>query len=524
MKILTREQIYQADQQTLKKEGISSEALMERAATRVFEWIHQRLEGNPVHVHVFCGIGNNGGDGLVVARHLLEHGYHLTVYVVKYSDYRSEDFKINLKRLKERKVWPQYLGPESDLPELAPTDLVVDAIFGIGLNRAPAPWVGTLLQAINASGAFTLSIDMPSGLYTDRIPESADAVLKADFLLTFGAPKLAFFLPQTGDYIRQWAVLDIGLDPEFLAEVAADYQYYGAGLARSFYRPRTKFSHKGTYGHALLMGGSHGKIGAVALSARAALLTGAGLVTACVPKCGYIPLQSQLPEVMVWTTPEEETHIEFPTETEGLTPGVGMGLGTSRPTGDALLAWLKGQQHPLLLDADALNILSQRPEGLKYLPPDSILTPHPGELRRLVGDWKDDFDKLEKASEFSKAHDCILLIKGAHTLVFHQGLGYVNSSGNPGMATAGSGDVLSGMITALLAQGYPPVHAALLGVYLHGRAADLKAAELGYESLTATGILGGIAGAFTELIQNEVPGRDKGPEPGAQETPQDGAR
>jgi hydroxyethylthiazole kinase-like uncharacterized protein yjeF len=499
MKILSQEQIYEADRQTLSREGISGEMLMERAATRVFEWIHDRLRGAPTHIHVFCGIGNNGGDGLVVARHLQDHGYPVTVYVVKYSDYRSEDFLTNLKRLKDRDIWPNYLDSESTLPEIPATELVVDAVFGIGLNRPPAPWVRSLFETINDSGAFILSIDMPSGLFTDRVPGDIDSVLRANYLLTFGAPKLVFFLPETGRYIHRWEVLDIGLDRDFMNDVEAEYEFYGAGLTRSFYRPREWFSHKGTYGHTLILGGSHGKIGAVVLAARAALLSGTGLVTACVPGCGYIPLQAQAPEIMVWTTSGGEEHVDFPAETKGYTIGAGMGMGTSQTTARAFLEWLGQQQQPLLLDADALNILSGNIESLSTIPPESILTPHPGELRRLLGNWTDDFDKLEKAKGFTQAHKCVLLIKGAHTLILYQGRGYVNSSGNPGMATAGSGDVLSGMIAGLMAQGYPSLQAALMGVYLHGRAGDLMAAQTGYEALTATALLSGISMAFREL-------------------------
>ncbi len=499
MKILSREQFYEADQRTLAAEGITGEALMERAATRVFDWLHARLEGAPVPVYVFCGIGNNGGDGLVVARHLLDHGYAVEVYVVDYSQQRSEDFLTNLKRLKGRKKWPQYLDPGSALPEIPANAVLVDAIFGIGLNRPPDPWVADLIRHLNGAGAFILSIDMPSGLSLNRVPEDPSAVVKSDILLTFMAPKLVFFLPQTGVFARRWEVLDIGQDPAYMEEVEAAYTLIGHEMVRDIYRPRTKFSHKGTYGHALVLGGSHGKIGAVALAARAALASGAGLVTACVPECGYVPLQAQVPEVMVLTTPGFSEHTTLPDGGEGQVIGAGMGLGTSEPAEKAFLAWLERQQAPLLLDADALNILSMHPESIGNLPVGSILTPHPGELRRLVGPWKDDFEKLEKAFAFAEAHQCILIVKDAHTVVIAQGKGYVNTTGNPGMATAGSGDVLSGMITGLLAQGYEPLQAALLGVYLHGRAGDLGAARTGYEALTATGIISAISQAFLEL-------------------------
>ncbi|MCO5723777.1 NAD(P)H-hydrate dehydratase [Robiginitalea marina] len=499
MKILSREQFYEADRRTLSAEGIPGEALMERAATRVFDWLHARLEGAPVPVFVFCGVGNNGGDGLVVARHLLDHGYTVDVFVVDYSQARSEDFLTNLKRLKGRKKWPEYLDQGSPLPEIPANGVIIDAIFGIGLNRPPDPWVADLIRHLNSSGAFVLSIDMPSGLYLHRVPEDPSAVVGADVLLTFMAPKLVFFLPQTGVFAERWEVLDIGQDPVYMEEAEAAYNLVGREMVRTFYRPRTKFSHKGTYGHALVLGGSHGKIGAVALAAKAALASGAGLVTACVPECGYVPLQAQLPEVMVLTTPGFSEHTELPDVGAAQVCGIGMGMGTGEPVQKAFLAWLEKMQTPVLLDADALNILSLHPADLHRIPGGSILTPHPGELKRLVGPWKDDFDKLEKALVFAGAHKCILVVKGAHTMVFAQGKGYVNTTGNPGMATAGSGDVLSGMITGLLAQGYEPLQAALLGVYLHGRAGDLGASRTGYEALTATEIISSISQAFLEL-------------------------
>ena len=499
MKILNRSQIYKADAQTLTAQKISSTDLMERAATKAFDWLHQRLQGNPVNIHVFCGTGNNGGDGLVLARHLVEHGYHVVVYVVKYSERRSADFLTNLKRLKARKVWPEYLDEGSPLPEIHPDALIVDSVFGIGLNRPPQPWVGALFEHLNASKAFILSIDMPSGMYLDRVPEDLGKVVHASHILTFQVPKLVFFLPQTGAVIRQWEALDIGLDAAYMDSITSRYELIDPALLRSWYRPRSKFDHKGTFGHALILGGSHGKIGAVALASRAALLCGSGLVTACVPGCGYIPLQTGLPEIMVRTTEDMEEHLELPEVPEGQTAGIGMGLGTGAGVQKAFLAWLKIQKQPVLLDADALNILSLNPKALKHIPEESILTPHPGELKRLIGAWKDDFDKLRIARAFAKKWNCILLIKGAHTIVLGKDRGYINLTGNPGMATGGSGDVLSGMITGLRATGYPPLQAALLGVYLHGRAGDLRVAETGVEALTASDILSGIGMAFREL-------------------------
>ena len=250
----------------------------------------------------------------------------------------------------------------------------------------------------------------------------------------------------------------------------------------------------------------------MALAARACLRSGAGLVTAWVPRCGYIPMQASVPEAMVQTAREAEYLSDFPEEGEGYTTGLGMGMGRSPETRASFFAWLALQRQPLLVDADGLNLLSEQPEAFGNLPAGSILTPHPGELKRLIGSWENDFEKLEKARDFALQTGCVLLIKGAHTIVFYEGRGFVNASGNPGMATAGSGDVLSGMITGLLAQGYGPLQAALLGVYLHGRAGDLMLPRTGFEALTASGIIEGIGPAFQELAAHAgaAPGTGNG--------------
>ncbi|WP_088340891.1 NAD(P)H-hydrate dehydratase [Robiginitalea sediminis] len=499
MKILNREQIYQADQVTQQIQGISSTELMERAATAAFGWLHERLQGAPVPVRLFCGIGNNGGDGLVMARHLAEHGYHIEVYIVNYSDARSEDFLINLESLKDRKIWPQTLSEESPLPEIAPTDILVDAIFGIGLSRPPAPWVRTLIGHLNASGAFILSVDMPSGLPMDRLPEYPEGVIRAGNTLTFGTPKLPFLLPETGGYTRGWEVLDIGLDPGYLQSVPAPFSLVGMAQARVLLRERDRFSHKGTYGHVMVVGGSYGKIGAVVLAARAALRSGAGLISAWVPECGVLPLQSGSPEIMVQAGSGKEQLLSFPTGPEDFALAVGMGMGQDPETEQVLIPWLASLGKPVVLDADALNLLSRHPEALKTLPEGCLLTPHPGELRRLLGPWKDDYEKLDKAAAFAREHKCVLLVKGAYTAILTPAGGFINTTGNPGMATAGSGDVLAGILAGLLAQGYTTLQASILGVYLHGLAGDIGMQQTGMEALTAGDLIRYIGQAYGYL-------------------------
>ncbi len=501
MKLFTADQIYAADKSTIEKQQLTSDGLMERAAIQIFNWMHGRMQGAPVKIHLFCGIGNNGGDGIALARHLQEHGYNIAVYVVNYSKKRSKDFLINLERLKDRKVWPEFLEEGSKFPEIGRDDIIVDAIFGIGLNRAPDEWVKQLMEHLHASEAFILSIDMPSGLFVDKLPEDNRGIIKSNYVLSFQAPKLVFFLPDTGIYVGQWEVLDIGLDPEYLMTTETDYELIGKHEVLPLYIPRQKFSHKGTYGHSLIIGGSYGKIGAAILASKAALVIGSGLVTAYVPRCGYVPFQTALPEAMV-ITDDNETHLSnIVFEIEPNVIGIGTGLGTGEETIRAFSDFLEKNKTALVIDADGLNILSKNKDLLKKLPKRSVLTPHPKELERLIGKWKDDFDKLKKAKLFSKKYDCVLVIKGAHTITVYDGKGYINATGNPGMATAGSGDVLTGVITGLITQGYEPLIASVFGVYLHGRAGDIAVENTGYQSLIASSIIDNIGKAYIDLFE-----------------------
>lgn len=505
MKIFDIEQLAEADRITIEKQKISSDELMERAASLVFKDIHSKLNGAQVPIKVFCGIGNNGGDGLVIGRLLLEQGYEVTVYVVNYSDNRSKDFLLNYDRIKEvNNDWPTLIKGEADFPELSDKDFIIDAMFGIGLNRPLEDWVGKLVEHINSSKAFIVAIDMPSGLFGDKIPSENDQVIKANVTITFQSPKLIFFLPQAAEYIGDMQVIDIGLDRQYLSETIVNTQLIGKPEAKLLYTPRKSFAHKGDFGHSLIVGGSYGKIGSISLTARATLRTGAGLVTVYSPKCGYQILQTAIPEAMVLTDEKEEmlAKIDF-----DLSPDVicfGMGAGTAKETINAFKDLLKKTNNPMVIDADGINILSKEKELLKDLPENSVLTPHPGELKRLVGKWKDDFDKLEKVKKFSKKFKLIVVIKGAYTITVYKDDLYVNNSGNPGMATAGSGDVLSGVITSLISQKYEPLIAAVLGVYLHGRTGDILAEELSYQGLIAGDIANNMGRAFLDLFKKEI--------------------
>ena len=503
MKVLSAQQLYKADQITIENGGITADELMERAATLCFQWIHNRLQGNSVAIQLFCGTGNNGGDGLVIARHLKQHGYHVNTYIINCSNKRSEAFLTNYERLKEIGVWPEMITCKSDFPEVSENDMIIDAIFGLGLSRSPEGVIKEAIQFINRSNAYVLSIDFPSGLFSDMAITDNDAVIKAYHTLTFQTPKLAFLLPDNQEFVGSWDTIDIGLDSAYLNSVETSIYLTYKEDVQPLYKFRDNFSHKGNFGHSLIVGGSFGKMGAVSLASRAALTIGSGLVTAYIPKCGYQALQTALPEVMVEVDAENELEF-FNSKIKATTVGIGIGMGTSTKTADGLKQFLQKNKLPLVVDADAINLLSKNKSLLKLLPENSVLTPHPKEFERLAGKWKNDYDKLDKLKAISKKYKLIVVLKGAYTVIVDQGKLFFNSTGNPALATAGSGDVLTGIITGLIAQHYTPINAAILGVYLHGKTAELAMESMVYETFTASHCIDYLSDAFIDLFKKEI--------------------
>jgi hydroxyethylthiazole kinase-like uncharacterized protein yjeF len=417
---------------------------------------------------------------------------------------------VNYDRIKNvTKEWPVLLSCAEDFPEIKPDDIIVDAVFGIGLNRQVDVWVKKLFMHFRESKAFTLAIDIPSGLFLDKPATDENAVVWAGFTLSFASPKLVFFLPETAKYTVQWEVLDIGLDQEFLFTTQTEVELIGKLEVLPNYIPREKYSHKGQFGHALIIGGSYGKIGAVTLTSRAALSAGAGLVTAYIPKCGYHALQASFPEAMVITDVDEEKITSIKFDIEPTVVGFGIGIGTDTKTASAFGAFLKINKAPLVIDADGINLLSKKKTLLKLLPEQTVLTPHPKELERLIGAWKNDFDKLKKIKTFSKKHKVIVVIKGANTITVFEDKLYVNTTGNPGLSTAGSGDVLTGIITGLISQGYSPLVAAIFGVYLHGKSADIAVEDYGYQSLIASHVIDYLGEAYIDLFKQPEPSQQE---------------
>lgn len=492
MKIFTALQIKQADEITIVKQNIASHDLMERAGTEAFLWLKRKFPDKETVFHVFCGQGNNGGDGLVIARLLHNDRYSIVLDVIYEAGKPTVDFTANLQKIEDAAI--PYNKNENYYFEKDRL-VYIDAIFGIGLSRELNDTTRQVVERINNGKGCVISIDVPSGMFMDR---KTDFAVQSDIVLTFQFPKLSFYLPDNYRFIKDVVVLDIGLDSEFIENTPTGYYFTDGFEICNRYKPVAAYAHKGTQGHALIIGGSYGKIGAVCLSAKAALMSGCGLVTAYVPKCGYTILQTAFPEAMVVTDGDEYiTQIGFDLNPKAI--GIGMGLGQHPDTQKALYEFLKLQSLPLVIDADALNILSYNKDWLKLLPENSIITPHPKELERLMGSWQDDFEKIEMMIAFSKEYKLVLIAKDSRTMIVYNDTIYINSTGNAALATGGSGDVLTGIITGLLAQSYDPINAAIFGVYLHGLTADIGVAETGKQSFIASDILKYMGAAYRDI-------------------------
>lgn len=513
MLILTAAQARAWDQYTIANEPISSLDLMERAAAACVDWIENNLGGHKKKFSIFCGKGNNGGDGLAIAR-MLGSRHEVIVYILEFGHLGTQDFQANLSRLHALPhVEVRFIQEDKSLPELEPGEWLIDALYGTGLNRALEGVTASLVHHINQSGCGVIAIDIPSGMFTDRssIPH---AVIRADYTLSFQAYKKAFLFAENAAAFGQVVILDIGLHPVFEKELPVTDQWIGHELAASIYRPRPDFSHKGHFGHLLLLAGSHGKMGAAILCARAALASGLGLLTCHLPSRGYGIMQTAVPEAMV-SVCEGWDMEELPGD---LSPynvvGAGPGLGTNPGPRRALQELLSRYARPIVLDADALNILSLDPALTGKLPAQSILTPHPKEFDRLAGNSANDFDRVERASELSAKWECIIILKGHFsTICMPGGLRFWNGTGNAGMAKGGSGDVLTGLVSGLLSSGYRPEEAAILGTYLHGLAGDYAADAQSMESMTATDIIGQLGTAFKAISKGGFTGRKENKQP-----------
>ncbi len=497
MKILSAAQIKEADAFTILNEPVLSIDLMERAALKCSLFITKHFP--KCELSVFCGVGNNGGDGLAIARQLNQRGHHVVCYGIIFSTKHSDDFTINKNRLIDSGVPYIPIYNTNDIPSITPNSIVIDAIFGSGLNRPAQGLTKSVIELINNCSNHVISIDVPSGLFCeDNTNNDLDAIIKADYTLTFQLPKLAFFLPENAPFVNKFEVLDIGLLPSYFDTVESSNFLLTKKSISGILKQRSKFSHKGTFGHAKLAVGSFGKIGAGLLSSLACLRGGSGLVSVVTPKAGTPVFQTAIPEVMVKQNPGKK-HLK-PTNSITQIVGLGPGIGQHPETAKFVHDHLKAAKLPMIIDADALNILAQNKEWINLIPESSILTPHPKEFERLVGQWNGDTEKLRLQRELAEQQNIIVVLKGAFTsIALSDGRLFFNTTGNPGMATAGSGDVLTGILSSLISQGYSSEDASLLGVYVHGIAGDLALKKKGYESLIARDIIDHLGEAFISL-------------------------
>lgn len=503
MKLFSTDIIREWDTYTIQKHYEDSSELMEIAAHSAV--VKLKELATEADYFIFCGTGNNGGDGLCIARLLNDESFSSHVFIVGDSESGTKDFKLNLKRLLDTDVPVNFLSEANFEFQLPSSGIVIDCIFGTGINRPAEGWMAKLIDKLNALPLMRIAIDLPSGLIPDLIDMQQGSIFRANHTLTFQTPKRAFLFPENYDYVGDFEVLSIGLDEEFPLSQECELFYYNRQDALSDYKERSKFSYKNNFGHVRIVAGSKGKMGAAVLSSIAAMRSGAGLVTASVPACGLDVMQISNPEVMCEADSSTDVLSGLLYDASYSATGIGSGLGQAPETSLMLRRMLKEADKPLVLDADALNIIAAK-KLFHDIPKGSILTPHVGEFDRLFGSHDYSFARFRTAKLKAVELQLNIVLKGAHTLVATpQGELYFNSTGNVGMASAGSGDVLTGVITSLLGQGYRPEVAARLGVFLHGVSGDIAASALSYEGMIARDLVHLLPSAFDVLTVGDFP-------------------
>ncbi len=494
MKIFTAEQIRNWDKCTIARAGISSTKLMENAATACLKWIKKKLHHHNNFI-IFCGTGNNGGDGLALARLLHKSGCSVKVYVLQ-SNKQSADFLYNLQKMPRAKTTIHFIENVKDFPAMYGRDVVVDALFGTGLNRPLNGLAARLVQHINKAKAQVISIDIPSGLMAEAYTGDEAWIVKAGHTLSFQVNKLAFFMPGNIEYTGEVALLPIGLNEVYYAETPAVFETADRELIKKIYKPRNPFAHKYSFGHALIYAGSKHMMGAGVLCCKACVKTGAGLVSIMVePGCEQV-IHISLPEAI--TTAEKDTGKSWIKKS---VVAMGPGLEASSKNKTLLKKLLSNWKGPLVLDATALSLLSP---FIKLLPLRTehpvILTPHTGEFEKLFGKSTNDFARVKSAVDKAKSLHCYIILKGHYTLIATpEGNHFFNTTGNAGMATAGSGDTLTGIVCGLLCQGYTEKDACIFGVYIHGLAGDIAAGKLSQEAMLASDISENLGEAYKAI-------------------------
>lgn len=497
MKIFTTSQIKQCDRFTIENDGITDIDLMERAASACTDWILAQYPRDE-HFYIFCGNGNNGGDGFAVARQLSEQRRNVSVFSASEHKQMSKLAEINFNKAKAVSGISFFHFNELKTLPIKDNAIIIEALFGTGLNRKIEGENAEVIDILNEIDLAKISIDMPAGLFADDLPEPESSIFKADTTLSFQFWKKSFLHPETGKYCGKIYILNISLSKDFIENEPTENFVIGEELIREIYQPRNDFSHKGTFGKTAIVAGSLGKMGAAVLATKSALRSGSGLTFTHAPKCGSETLQITCPEAMIVANGKNFAE-EFNFE-DDQTLGIGPGLGTEIGTEKAFLIFLKNHKKPLILDADALNIISKDTANLSLIPQDSIITPHPKEFERLFGKTKNSFERLELGRKKAVELGIFIILKDHHTQVITpENVVFYNITGNSGMAKGGSGNALLGILTSLLAQNYPPKHAALFGVWLHGKAGDFAAERFSKEAMLPSDLIGQIGEVFKYL-------------------------
>ncbi len=502
MKILSSQQIKAADTFTILYEPIPSIDLMERAARACYLRITKLVKPHG-KILIVCGKGNNGGDGLLIGSMLLQNNYDVLVVVLHYTENFSTDALHYYQQLKDNFNTHLLDLNEGELlkDKMKQTSFtVIDAIFGTGCNKPIEGIVAEAIETINQFSKHIISIDMPSGLYADKSSLNNNYIVHSNLTLSFQFPKLAFLLQENAAFVPEFELLNIGLHPHAIQLQQCENYFITKKLISPLLKNRKKFSHKGMYGHALLLAGSKGKSGAAVIASKACLRSGAGLLTLHSVKEAIQANLIVLPEAMS----EEDanlniiTELNYPEKYDAI--GIGPGIGVAKDTQLVLKKLLQYYKGSMVIDADALNILSENKTWLNFLPPNCILTPHPKEFERLTGKHINDFERLKALQLFSLKYNCIVILKGAHSAIAMPGGNtFFNSSGNAGLAKGGTGDALTGIILGLLSRGYNANHAALIGTFVHGYAADLALKKSSIESILIDDVIKLLPMAFKKL-------------------------
>lgn len=502
MKIFSASQIRNWDSYTIEHEPVKSIDLMERAAIACFRWIGEKFNKN-ISFKVFCGKGNNGGDGLAIARLLAQKKYRVTVVILHGKSEGSTDFINNLKRLQKSSAEIIFIEDKKSFPVLSKEEIIIDALFGTGLNKKPVGLTADLIKYINHNSSKVISIDIPSGMYVDKTSQN-NSVIRATFTLTFQNVKLAFLMPENASHFGKVILLEIGLSKKFEEDQSASLEFIDQKIINGIYKPRDEFSNKGNFGYACLLAGSYGMMGAAVLASRACLRSGVGKLTGVICEAGYPILQTAVPEAMCKVSGDQ--FIKDVKDVSGFDViGIGPGIGKYPSHKNLLNRLFTEFKKPMVIDADALNVLSENQHLYKSIPKESIITPHPKEFERLFGKVNSDFERIDLALLKAKELNIFIVLKGHYTFIAApNGKGFFNSTGNAGMATAGAGDVLTGIVTGLLAQKYSPLNTCIFGVYLHGLSGDIAARNLSKEALIADDMIQNMGNAFKEISSNNL--------------------